>query len=117
MRSPRIGTTMRSFRPAIPSAAVAASAMTSGGNTATARSVSALRLLLWCSDSMQAGAHGVGRLGPTGMHLQPASHANCNGNSIESTHSEEQLKRTTPTPKQRASLVLHTDLLPSHPEG
>ena len=74
---------MRSFRPAIPSAAVAASAMTSGGNTATARSVSALRLLLWCSDSMQAGAHGVARLGPTGMRLQPASHANCNGNSIE----------------------------------
>ena len=70
---------MRSFRPAIPSAAVAAS---SGGNTATARSVSALRLLLWCSDSMQAEAHGVGRLGPTGMSLQPASHANCNGNSI-----------------------------------
>ena len=92
MRSPRIGTTMRSFRPAIPSAAVAAS---SGGNTATARSVSAQRLLLWCSDSMQAGAHGVGRLGPTGMSLQPASHANCNGNSISTQAVSDTDAKTT----------------------
>eukprot|EP00964_Phaeocystis_antarctica_P034737 scaffold19791_cov65-Phaeocystis_antarctica.AAC.1 len=91
MRSPRIGTTMRSFRPAMPSAAVAASAMTSGGSTAvaTARSARALRLLLWCSDSVQAGARGeVARLGPTCMSLQPVSHASCNGNSIERTHAQ-----------------------------
>jgi len=77
MRSPKIGTTTRSLRPAMPSAAVAASAITSGG--INARSVSAPRLLLWCNDSMQAGAHGVARL--TGMSLQLASHANC-GNSM-----------------------------------
>ena len=81
MRSPKIGTTTRSFRPAMPSAAVAASARMSGG--INARSVSAPRLLLWCSDSMQAGAHGVARLGPTGMSLQLASHANC-GSSMSS---------------------------------
>ena len=78
---------MRSFRPAMPSAAVAASAMTSGGSTAvaTARSARALRLLLWCSDSVQAGASGVTLLGPTCMSLQPVSHASCNGTSIERT--------------------------------
>ena len=64
----------------MPSAAVAASATSGGINT---RSVSAPRLLLWCSDSVQAGAHGVARLGPTGMSLQQASHANC-GNSMSS---------------------------------
>ena len=85
---------MRSFRPAMPSAAVAASAMTSGGSTAvaTARSARALRLLLWCSDSVQqAGARGeVARLGPTCMSLQPVSHASCNGTSIERTHAQGQ---------------------------
>ena len=83
---------MRSFRPAMPSAAVAASAMTSGGSTAvaTARSARALRLLLWCSDSVQAGASGVTLLGPTCMSLQPVSHASCNGNSIERTHAQGQ---------------------------
>ena len=60
----------------------AGDALSSGGSLITsgginARSVSAPRLLLWCSDSMQAGAHGVARLGPTGMSLQLASHANC----------------------------------------
>ena len=81
---------MRSFRPAMPSAAVAASAMTSGGSTAvaTARSARALRLLLWCSDSVQAGASGVTLLGPTCMSLQPVSHASCNGTSIERTHAQ-----------------------------
>ena len=88
MRSPKIGTTTRSLRPAMPSAAVAASAITSGG--INARSVSAPRLLLWCNDSMQAGAHGVARL--TGMSLQLASHANC-GNSMGSGAPTERSQR------------------------
>ena len=84
-----MGTTMRSFRPAMPSAAVAASAMTSGGNTATASALSAnaLRLLLWCGDSVKAGARGVARFGSTCMSLQPVSQTHCNGNSMRTNQS------------------------------
>ena len=86
-----MGTTMRSFRPAMPSAAVAASAMTSGGNTATASALSAnaLRLLLWCGDSVKAGARGVARFGSTCMSLQPVSQTHCNGNSMQSGISQD----------------------------